>query len=146
MYRKQIINRIFKNTIIAVIAICYLILLNVMSIYLKPLVYITGINVLCVTFAIVSVIYFELCYRKNNGFLFMHGVEFLVLATITLFSAYAYYIYSIKYNSILIYILIAVIIYYIIKTIFTLRFMKKEYYESKNDIKEIVKKGNKKND
>ena len=76
----------------------------------------------------------------------MHGVEFLILATITLFSAYAYYLFFITYNSILLYILIAVIIYYIIKTICTLRFMKKEYYESQNDIKEIVKKGNKKND
>ncbi len=145
-YKKKILDRILKNTVIAVIVIVYLILLNVLSVYLETPVYIAGINVLCMVFAIVSVIYFELCYRRDNGYLFMHGVEFLVLATITLFSAYAYYIFSITYNNILLYILIAVIIYYIIKTICTLRFMKKEYYKSQNDIKEIVKKGKKKND
>ena len=145
-YKKKIVNRILKNTIIAVIAIVYLILLNVVSLHMKTAVYIIGIKVLSIIFAVVSVIYFELSYQKDNGFLFMHGVEFLILATITLFSAYAYYIFAITYNSILLYILIAVIIYYIIKTISTLRFMKKEYYESQNDIKEIVKKGNKKND
>ena len=145
-YKRQIKNRILKNTVIAIIAIAYLILLNVMSLHMETTPYIIGIKVLSVVFAIISVIYFELCYRKDNGYLFMHGVEFLVLATITLFSAYAYYLFAITYNSILLYILIAVIIYYIIKTICTLRFMKKEYYKSQNDIKEIVKKGNKKND
>ena len=145
-YKKKIVNRILKNTIIAVIAIVYLILLNVLSLHMETTPYIISIKVLSVVFAIISVIYFELCYRKDNGYLFMHGVEFLFLATITLFSAYAYYLFFITYNSILLYILIAVMIYYIIKTICTLRFMKKEYYESQNDIKEIVKKGNKKND
>lgn len=145
-YEKQIRNRILKNTIVAIIVIVYLILLNVLSMHMETTPYIIGIKVLSVVFAVISVIYFELCYRKDNGFLFLHGAEFLVLATITLFSAYAYYMFFVTYNSILLYILIAVIIYYIIKTICTLRFMKKEYYKSQNDIKEIVKKGNKKND
>ncbi len=145
-YNKKIVNRILKNTVIAVIAIVYLILLNVASLHMETIPYIISIKVLSVVFAIISVLYFELCYKKDNGYLFMHGLEFLVLATITLFSAYAYYLFFITYNSILLYVLIAVIIYYIIKTICTLRFMKKEYYESQNDIKEIVKKGNKKND
>jgi len=145
-YKKKILDRILKNTVIAVIAIVYLILLNVLSLHMETDSYIISIKVLSLVFAMISVIYFELCYRKDNGFLFMHGVEFLLLATITLFSAYAYYLFFVTYNSILLYILIAVIIYYIIKTICTLRFMKKEYYKSQNDIKEIVKKGNKKND
>ena len=145
-YKKEIRKRILKNTIIAIIAIAYLILLNVMSLHMETTPYIISIKVLSVVLAVISVIYFELCYRKDNGFLFLHGAEFLVLATITLFSAYAYYLFFITYNSILLYILITVIIYYIIKTICTLRFMKKEYYKSQNDIKEIVKKGNKKND
>ena len=145
-YKKKILDRILKNTIIAIIVITYLILLNVLSLKIETVTYILGIKVLCVFLAIISVIYFELSYRKDNGYLFMHGVEFLVLATITLFSVYAYSLFFITYNSILLYILIVVIIYYVIKTIVTLRNMKKEYYKSQNDIKDIVKKGNKKND
>ena len=145
-YKKQIINRILKNSVIAIIVIAYLIALNILSLHIETSVYILGIKVLCVVLAIISVIYFELSYRKDNGFLFLHGAEFFILATITLFSVYAYALFFVTYNSILLYILIAVVIYYIIKTIGTLNIMKKQYYESQNDIKEIVKKGNKKND
>ena len=145
-YKKKILNRILKNSIIAVIVIAYLVALNVLSLHIETTQYILGIKILCVTLAIVSVTYFELSYRKDNGYLFMHGVEFLVLATITLFSVYAYSLFFVTYNSILLYILIAVVIYYIIKTICTLKNMKTEYYKSHNDIKEIVKKGSRKND
>ena len=145
-YKKMIRDRILKNTGIALIIIIYLILLNVLSMYIETDIYILGIKILCVLLAIVSVIYFELSYRKDNGYLFMYGVEFLILATITLFSVYAYSLFFITYNSILLYILLAIIIYYIIKTILTLRNMKQDYYKSQNDIKEIVKKGSTKND
>lgn len=145
-YKKQIRNRILKNSFIAIIVILYLIALNVLSLHLETSTYILGIKILCVVLAIVSVVYFELSYRQDNGYLFMHGVEFLVLATITLFSVYAYSLFFITYNSILLYILVAVVIYYIIKTILTLRNMKQDYYNSQNDIKEIVKKGSTKND
>lgn len=145
-YKKQIRNRILKNSAIAIIVILYLIALNVLSLYIETTTYILGIKILCVALAVVSVIYFELSYRKDNGYLFMHGAEFLVLATITLFSVYAYSLFFITYNSILLYILIAVVIYYVIKTILTLRNMKQDYYKSQNDIKEIVKKGSTKND
>ena len=145
-YKKKIRNRILKNTIIAIIVIAYLIALNILSLYIETTTYILGIKVICVCLAVVSVVYFELSYRKDNGYLFLHGAEFLVLATITLFSVYAYSLFYVTYNSILLYILFAVVIYYIIKTIGTLRNMKKQYYKSQNDIKEIVKKGTKKND
>lgn len=145
-YKKKILNRILKNSVIAIIVIAYLIALNVLSMHIETSTYILGIKVVCVVLAIISVIYFELSYRKDNGYLFLHGAEFFVLATITLFSVYAYSLFYITYNSILLYILIAVIVYYIIKTFGTLRNMKKEYYKSQNDIKEIVKKGTKKND
>lgn len=139
-YKKQIRNRILKNTAIAIIVIAYLIALNVLSLYIETNTYILAIKIVCVVLSVVSVIYFELSYRRDNGYLFLHGAEFLVLATITLFSVYAYSLFFITYNNILLYILIAVIIYYIIKTILTLRNMKKEYYKSQNDIKEIIKK------
>lgn len=139
-YKKKIRNRILKNTIIAIIVIVYLVLLNVLSLYIETKTYILGIKILCVALSIVSVIYFELSYRKDNGYLFIHGAEFLVIATITLFSVYAYYLFFITYNSILLYISIFVVVYYIIKTILTLKNMKKQYYKEKNDIRDIVKK------
>lgn len=139
-YKKKIRNRILKNTIIAIIIIAYLTALNILSLYIETPTYILGIKILCVVLAVISVIYFELSYKKDNGYLFLHGAEFLVIATITLFSVYAYSLFFITYNSILLYILIAVAIYFIIKTIVTLKNMKKQYYKEQNDIKEIVKK------
>lgn len=145
-YKKKIRNRILKNTIIAVIIIIYLILLNVLSMYIETKIYVLSIKIMCIVLALISVIYFELSYRKDNGYLFMHGAEFLVLATITLFSVYAYSLFFVTYNNILLYILIVVGVYFVIKTIATLRNMKKEYYKSQNDIKEIVRKEKNKND
>ena len=145
-YEKEIKKRILKNTIIAFIVIGYLAALNILSTDIETSTYIIGIKVICIVLACISVVYFELSYRKDNEYLFLHGTEFLVLATITLFSVYAYSIFYITYNSILLYILIAVAIYYVLKTIFTLHHMKKKYYASQNDIKDIVKKGRKKDD
>ena len=139
-YKKKIRNRILKNTIIAIIVIAYLVLLNVLSLHIETQTYILGIKILCVVLSIISVVYFEFSYRKDNGYLFMHGAEFLVIATITLFSVYAYSLFFVTYNSILLYISIFVAIYYIIKTVLTLRNMKKQYYKEQNDIREIVKK------
>ena len=145
-YKKKIRNRILKNSIIAIIIIVYLISINVLSLYMETPNYIFSMKLVCIILAIICVIYFELSYRKDSGYLFLHGAEFLVLAMITLFNIYAYSLFYASYNKILIYISIVVVVYYVIKTIVTLRNMKKQYYESLNDIKEIVKKGNVKND
>ena len=142
-YKKKIINRIFKNILIAVIIIGYLIAINILSLHIETKQYIIGIKIICILLALVSVVYFELSYKKNSGYLFVHGAEFLVLATITLFSVYAYKIYFITYNDILLYIAIIVTIYYIIKTVCTINNMKKQYYKSQNDIREIITKGTK---
>ena len=137
-YKKKIKNRILKNLIIAIISIIYLLSLNIVSFYINTNIYILLIKVICLILALISIIYFELCYRKDNGFLFLHGVEFLFLAAITLFSIYAYKIYFIIYNKILYAILLVDIIYFIIKTIYNISFMKKKYYKEQNDIKDIV--------
>ena len=139
-YKKSILVRILKNLVIAIIAITYLILLNMLSLRIDTTIYILSCKIICIALSIISVIYFEISYRKDNGYLFLHGVEFLLLATITLFSIYAYTIFFGRYNIILMIICIAIVIYYIIKTIVTIKNMKKKYYEEQNDIKEIVKK------
>ena len=133
-------KRVLKNSIIAAIMIIYLILLNILSLHIETATYILGIRILCIILAIVSITFFELSYRKDNGYLFLYGAEFLVLATITLFSVYAYSLFYITYNNILAGILAVVVIYYIIKTILTIKNMKKQYYKELNDIRDIVKK------
>ena len=67
-YKKKILNRILKSSVIAIIIIAYLIALNILSMHIETTPYILGIKVLCVILAIVSVIYFELSYRKDNGY------------------------------------------------------------------------------
>ena len=145
-YKKKIRNRVLKNALIAIVVIIYLAVINLLSSYVETKTYIFSLQVICVILAVISVIYFECSYRKDNGYLFLHGAEFLVLATATLFSISAYKLFFTNYNHILWYILIAVVVYYVIKTICTLKIMKKQYYESQNDIKEIIKKGRNKND
>lgn len=139
-YKKKIKNRVLKNSSIALIAIIYLIAINWLSLKLETQVYITIIKILCIFGTITSVVFLELSYRKDNGYIFMHGIEFLVLTTVTLFSEYAYVLFYKTYNIILACILMGIVVYYIIKTIVTIKYMKRDYYNSLNDIKEIVKK------
>lgn len=139
-YKGKIRKRILKNTLIAVIIIAYLIGINLLSLNIETKTYILGIKVICIILAIISVTFFELSYRKDDGYLFLYGAEFLTIAVVSLFSIYAYIIFFDTYNNILAVILAVIAIYYLIKTIITIMNMKKQYYKEQNDIKDIVKK------
>ena len=111
-----------------------------MSLYLDTEVYIKYIKVLSIILCVISIVYFEISYKKDNEGIFLYGVEILILAFVTLFSNYAYFLYFDKYNKMLIGISIIIAIYFVIKIICVKTKMKKAYYKQLNDIKDILKK------
>lgn len=139
-YKKKINKQIILNTITLIIIAIYLSCINILSLYIDTEIYLKYLKVFSIILAIISVVYFEISYRKDNEKLFLYGVEILFLAIITLFSNYAYYIFFNTYNKILLGITIVFVVYYIVK-IFMLKIrMKKKYYKEQNDIKDITKK------
>ena len=139
-YKKKINKQIILNIITLVVMVIYLICINVSSLYMETEIYLKYLKALSVVLAIISVVYFEFSYRKDNEKLFLYGVEVLFLAVITLFSNYAYYMFFDTYNRILTGITITFAVYYLIKVLVVKLRMKKKYYKEQNDIREIIKK------
>ena len=138
-YAKKINKQVVFNIITLIVMIIYLACLNVSSLYLETKMYLRSLKVLSVLLAVISVVYFEISYRKDNEKLFLYGAEVLFLAITTLFSIYGYYIYFTQFNKILLVITIMFAVYYLIKTLVVRSRMKKQYYKDKNDISEITK-------
>ena len=139
-YKKKINKQIILNIITLIIIAIYLSCINILSLYTDTEIYLKYLKVFSIILAIIAVVYFEISYRKDNEKLFLYGVEILLLAIITLFANYAYYIFFNTYNKILLGITIVFVVYYIVKIFVVKIKMKKKYYKEQNDIKDITKK------
>ncbi len=139
-YKRKIRKQIILNIVTILAIVLFLCSINIMSLYLETQIYLNYLRITSIVVAIISIVYFELGYRKDNEKLFLYGVEILILAVVTLFSIYLYYMFFEQYNTILIYITISFTIYYIVKILILKARMKKQYYKDQNDIKDIVKK------
>lgn len=139
-YKKKMRKQTILNVVTVLCMVIYLVSINILSLYLETGTYLKAIKILSVILAGISIIYFELSYRKDNEKLFLYGTEVLIISMITLFSTYAYFIYFDTYNKILGIVAGILVIYYLIKILIIRSRMKKQYYKEQNDIKEIIKK------
>ena len=139
-YKKKMNKRTIFNFLTIFAIVLYLFCLNISSIYTDTNIFLLMLKCFSILLAIISIIYFELAYRKDNERLFLYGIEILVLGIATLFSNYIYYIYFNSFNKIITCFTLVFIIYYLVKIFIARRNMRKKYYNEQNDIKEIVKK------
>ena len=139
-YKKKIRKQTILNVVTVLCMVIYLVSINILSLYLETETYLKTIKILSVILAGISIVYFELSYRKDNEKLFLYGTEVLIISMITLFSTYAYFIYFDTYNKILGIVAGILVIYYLMKILIIKSRMKKQYYKEQNDIKEIIKK------
>lgn len=139
-YKKKMRKQTILNVVTVLCMVIYLVSINILSLYLETETYLKTIKILSVILAGISIVYFELSYRKDNEKLFLYGTEVLIISMITLFSTYAYFIYFDTYNKILGIVAGILVIYYLIKILIIRSRMKKQYYKEQNDIKEIIKK------
>lgn len=88
----------------------------------------------------IAIIFFEKAFKQENGNIAIHGIEILVLAIITLFVPFIYYVNT-NLTSIIMASLIAVFnIYYLIKVAIISIKIQSKYRASISDVKKIVKK------
>ncbi len=139
-YKKKMRKQTILNVVTVLCMVIYLVSINILSLYLETETYLKTIKILSVILAGISIVYFELSYRKDNEKLFLYGTEVLIISMITLFSTYAYFIYFDTYNKILGIVAGILVIYYLMKILIIKSRMKKQYYKEQNDIKEIIKK------
>ena len=136
--KKKIMDGIFYNCLLFMIMLIITLIINTLfdKISIKKFdSYIDIIQIICGLF---SVAILEIAYRKGSGKVGIYGIEFLVFSIITLFVPYMYISKSnveLLKNSIVVFL-----IYYILKSIFTLIHTRNSYLsENMSDVKEIVK-------
>ena len=135
--RGGIIEKVFKNIILAIIVVVYFVLLNIAFINFDETIFTKIIQIASVLLLIITIVLFEISYKKDNDQIAIHGIESLALSICTLLSIFI----SIKYTDKFIYIVNTIsmffAIYYVLKSIIIYSKMKKEILKKANDISEI---------
>lgn len=136
---KKTIREILINIIYAILIIAYIICFNTQGRLLSTKVLNEYINISSLAFLGIAIIYFEIGYRRKNKNIVINGVEFLLLAFLTLIityipKAFEYDMY--EYTKIIAYLFVA---YYIIKSAITYTISMYTKLKQLSDIKEIVK-------
>lgn len=135
----KINKKIFENILIADVIMVFLYLISLGSLNIETPIFITDLKVFSVILIIITILLFEYSYRKENSNICVHGIECFVLSVFTLLSTYLYNIYFSEF-----YLIISIAsflfgIYYVGKSIILYIKMRKKYYESVNDISEIIR-------
>lgn len=137
---KKLNKRILSNMALAIAIIFYLLLLNIGALNIETATYIMDIKVFSMLLIVITIIIFEVSYKKDSGSLCIYGIEILVLAILTLVLPTLYSIQKENYGMILTGMLLAFTIYYMIKSFIIYRKGKKEQLKKASDINEIIKK------
>lgn len=138
--KEKISSKIFENVIFAAIILVYLGALNIGMRNIPTENYIMDLKVFGMSLLVLTIVVFELAYKKDKGSLWMHGVEIMVIAVFTMYLIYLYSIYYNTYGTVLFTASILYLIYYGIKILIERKKTIKNYNKSLTDIGEIVKK------
>ena len=138
--KEKINSKAFENIAFAAIIIVYLAALYFGMINIPTDIYITILKTLSIILLITTIITYEIGYKKDNGEVWLHGVEIMIIAIFTLYLIYLYSIYYTTFLALIISASIIYLIYYAIKIVVIQRRIEKEYKNSLTDIGEIVKK------
>lgn len=139
--KDKIRKEVFINIIIASAIILYFIFIVLGSIGTVKSNRSIDLNIFSIIFLGITIILFEIAYRKDNGKLAMHGIEFLSVAIFTLFLPYIIFELNETNKKHYLVASIYIAIYYILKSIIIAIKTKNKYMNSNiSDVKEIVKK------
>ena len=135
----NIVNSIiFKNMIIAIIIMIYTYFLVMGFVNISSEKYIIDLMVFSILLLFLSIIIFEIAYKKDSGKLAINGIEVLVLAIVTFYLPYMYAYFHNDYNTIVILLGIVYAIYYSTKSIISTKLEKRKYKKTSSDIKNIT--------
>ena len=143
--KKKMLSVIGDCAISAIITYAYFIFLTLGVKNIHETIYLTDLKVFAVSLGIITVIFFEMAYKKKSRKNIYRGIETLIMAILTLFVQYIILYLTPNYRILIPILGVAYNVYYIFKASAMCINIKKAYKKEQNDIKEIVKK-EKKND
>lgn len=135
--KKKINKRIFQNIMIAVVIVLYFIFINLGFYSLNPQTYLKDLQVFSMITIGITIIIFEIAYKKDSGKLAIYGIESLLVSICTLMTIYIGAYYNNKYSYIVNLITILFAIYYVTKCIIIYIKMRKIALKRVSDIDKI---------
>ena len=135
---KEIRKKIFENIIIAIAMMIYFIVINFSYLRMDENILLQGIKVASLVILFLSIIIFEIAYKKDSGRIAINGIEVLVLAIHTLTIWTVINRFKIDFDKYVLFSTYTFAIYYILKSIIIYTIEKKKYLDSLSDIHEIV--------
>lgn len=133
--RNEAIREILNNLLMVVIVLVLLSIISFMDESIIKGTYATGLKAISTFLVVMGVIFFEIAYRKEKYNTFFWAVEFAVLGMIIMFVPYL----SKYVQRFIIGITVGFGIYYLVKFLFIFLKKKKEFSDTKSDIKQIIK-------
>lgn len=138
--KDRISNKVFSNLIIAIDILLLFMFFMVAQNRLSKTELSIFYKVTSMLLLMLTLVLFEIAYKKDNDSLCVSGIEMLVLSIIILVAPYFCLEKSATFAEITGSYYAA---YYILKNLYIYKKEKKEYLKEKNDIKEIIKKESK---
>lgn len=135
---KEIRKKIFENIIIAIAMMIYFIVINFSYLRMDENILLQGIKVASLVILFLSIIIFEIAYKKDSGRIAINGIEVLVLAIHTLTIWTVINRFKIDFDKYILFSTYTFAIYYILKSIIIYTIEKRKYLDSLSDIHEIV--------
>ena len=140
--KKEIKKNILHNVLIAVIIIVYLCIINILFYKLENNVFEQKMKFVALGIITVTVVTFEIAYRKQSKRMCIIGIELFLCSIISLYIPYIYLSYLFENINIkfLTYALpIGIALYYILKAYIIYKTGKIKHHNNLSDIKEILK-------
>lgn len=139
MEDKKYLKKIWVNISIAAILMLYFIIVNILYNKLNHESLILTLKTLSVIIMAISIIIFEIAYKKDDGIIAITGIEILITAFHTLSILHVVQVSAFDFR---IYILTSsylFAIYFVLKSMMIYTMEKRKYLKSLSDIKNIVK-------
>jgi len=136
--KKNMFFSVLFNVLIAICMVIFTVVINVSFVKLSKEDFSNYIKVIQIVVALITIVLFEVAYRKDTMKIGMYGIEFFGYSIAVLF---VQYMFVLKDNTNFIkYITIIFFVYYFIKSIYSALLIRYKYIrENISDVKEIVK-------
>lgn len=135
--KKKINKRIFQNILIATIIVLYFTFINLGFYNINPAKFLIDLQVFSFLTLAITIVVFEIAYKKDNGELAIYGIESLILSICTLLTIYIGLYHNSKFTYIINTISMLFAIYYVAKSIIIYIKMRKKALKRVSDIDKI---------
>lgn len=137
--KDKISTKIFQNLLVAVIIMAYFCIINVSYYKLESNKFEEYLKYFALGISVITVIAFEISYRKNSLGMMIISIELLLCGILSLYIPYIFLHTNTTFRVSIMVLPVALVIYYAIKSFVLFKQNQLKYRNNLSDVKEIVK-------